>query len=261
LLALSTGQELAERQSARAPARVDCAAMGRVARYGHAVAKSGRGDELAARLIAAADDLAGDPGCELYLVNRSKANEDEIWVTELWRSQADLDASLERIRGSDDVEAVMELVDSFETIELDLLGGREPPGAAPEDGSPYTIRRLTDVKDSAPDFGLSAMGEARFASDELDASQTGVSHQRLRPETRQAFGHRHKSVEEVYVVLSGSGRVKLDDEILEIGKLDAIRIAPGVTRAFEGGPDGLELLVFSARRPQDAVPVPGWWSD
>jgi mannose-6-phosphate isomerase-like protein (cupin superfamily)/quinol monooxygenase YgiN len=235
--------------------------MSRVARYGHTVAHSGRGEELAARLLAAADELAGDPGCELYLVNRSQANPDEVWVTELWRSQADLDASLDRIRGSAEVEAVMGMVDSHETIELDLLGGKGPAEAPTEDGPPYTIRSLTEVKDSAPDFGLSEMGEARFASDELDALQTGVSHQRLRPNTRQAFGHHHRSVEEVYVVLAGSGRVKLDDEVVEIGTLDAIRIAPGVTRAFEGGPDGLDLLVFGPRRPKDVVPIPGWWSD
>jgi quinol monooxygenase YgiN len=102
--------------------------VSRVARYGKAVAREGRGEELAALLLAAADELGADPGCELYLVNRQVGSPDVIWVTELWRSQADLDASIERIRGSDEVAAAMALVASFEVVELDLLGGKGPPG-------------------------------------------------------------------------------------------------------------------------------------
>ena len=101
--------------------------MSRVARYGKAVAHEGRGEELATLLLAAADELGADPGCELYLVNRQVGSPELIWVTELWRSQADLDASIERIRGSDEVAAAMALVDSFEVVELDLLGGKGPP--------------------------------------------------------------------------------------------------------------------------------------
>ena len=70
--------------------------------------------------------MSDDPGCELYLVNRQADAEDVIWVTELWRSQADLDASLERIRGSADVAAAMALVEDWQMIELDLLGGKGP---------------------------------------------------------------------------------------------------------------------------------------
>jgi quinol monooxygenase YgiN len=102
--------------------------VSRVARYGKAVAREGRGEELAALLLAAADELGADPGCELYLVNRQAGSPDVIWVTELWRTQADLDASIERIRGSDEVAAAMALVDSFEIVELELLGGKGPPG-------------------------------------------------------------------------------------------------------------------------------------
>jgi quinol monooxygenase YgiN len=98
--------------------------MSRVARYGKAVARPGCGDRLAQRLLAAADGLGGDEGCELYLVSRQRDAPDTVWVTELWRSQAALDATLERIRGSDDVAAVMTLVQAFETIELELLGGK-----------------------------------------------------------------------------------------------------------------------------------------
>ena len=99
-----------------------------VARYGRAVAREGYGGEVADRLLAAAEDLRGDPGCMLYLINREAGKPDVIWVTELWRSQADLDASLEKIRGSDDVAAVMSLVDDWEMIELELLGGKGPTG-------------------------------------------------------------------------------------------------------------------------------------
>jgi quinol monooxygenase YgiN len=103
--------------------------MDRIARYGKAVARPGKGAELARILLAAAADMSDDPGCELYLVHRQTGEEDVIWVTELWRSQADLDASLERIRGSDDVAAAMALVEDWQMIELDLLGGKGPrPG-------------------------------------------------------------------------------------------------------------------------------------
>jgi quinol monooxygenase YgiN len=101
--------------------------MTRVARYGKAVAREGRGEELARLLLAAAGDLADDPGCELYLVNRQKGAPEVVWVTELWRSQADLDASLEKIRGSDEVARVLELVADWELVELELLGGKGPP--------------------------------------------------------------------------------------------------------------------------------------
>jgi quinol monooxygenase YgiN len=100
--------------------------MTRVARYGKAVAREGQGGRLAELLLAAAAELESDPGCELYLINRQTDAPDVIWVTELWRSQADLDASLEQIRGSDDVAAVMALVQDWEMVELDLLGGKGP---------------------------------------------------------------------------------------------------------------------------------------
>jgi quinol monooxygenase YgiN len=100
--------------------------MRAVARYGKAVAHAGQGDELATILLVAADGLADSPGCELYLVSQQKGEPDVIWVTELWRSQADLDASLAQVRGSDSAARAMSLVESWEMIELDLLGGKGP---------------------------------------------------------------------------------------------------------------------------------------
>jgi quinol monooxygenase YgiN len=98
--------------------------MTQVARYGKAQARAGRGQELAEVLLAAAAELESDPGCLLYLINRQAGEPDLIWVTELWRSQADLDASLERIRGSDSVAAAMALVEDWQMIELEQLGGK-----------------------------------------------------------------------------------------------------------------------------------------
>jgi len=98
--------------------------VSQVARYGRATAKPGRGAELADVLLAAAAELEDDPGCLLYLINRQSDSPDVIWVTELWRGQADLDASLERIRGSSGVAEAMALVDDWQMIELDLLGGK-----------------------------------------------------------------------------------------------------------------------------------------
>lgn len=97
--------------------------MERVARYGKFVAHDRRGHELAELLLSAAGTLESAPGCELYLVNRQADAPDTVWVTELWRSKADLDAVLKQVAGSPEVAAALRLVHSAETIELDLLGG------------------------------------------------------------------------------------------------------------------------------------------
>jgi mannose-6-phosphate isomerase-like protein (cupin superfamily) len=116
----------------------------------------------------------------------------------------------------------------------------------------FTIKNLRDVEDIAAAHGLGEVQEVRFAHGDLEAEATGVSLQVVKPGKRHAFAHRHKQAEEIYVVLSGEGRVKLDDEVVEVRPLDAIRIAPAVTRAFEAGSDGLELLVFGPRHEGDA---------
>jgi mannose-6-phosphate isomerase-like protein (cupin superfamily) len=116
----------------------------------------------------------------------------------------------------------------------------------------YTIKNLREVEDMAATQGFDEVMEARFAHGDLDAERTGVSLHRVKPGKRQAFAHRHKEMEEIYVVVSGSGRVKLDDQIEEVGPLDAIRIGPSVTRALEAGDEGLEILAFSPRAKGDA---------
>ncbi|MFC5825653.1 ATP-binding protein [Nonomuraea insulae] len=102
---------------------VSSISMERIARYGKFVAKDGQGQELAVLLLGAAGALENERGCELYLINRQTDAPDTVWVTELWRSKADLDAALKQVAGSSEVSAALRLVRSAETIGLDLLGG------------------------------------------------------------------------------------------------------------------------------------------
>src|SRR5437588_12854866 len=105
----------------------------------------------------------------------------------------------------------------------------------------HTKKNLRDVDDSAVRFGLSDAQEARFARRDLAAEQTGVTYLTIKPWRREAFAHRHREAEELYVVLAGSGRIKLENELVDLTKLDAIRVGPGTARQFEAGADGLEL--------------------
>ena len=130
----------------------------------------------------------------------------------------------------------------------------------------YTKANLkADVQDSAPGFGFSPDMEARFASGDLELERCGVGYERLAPGFRVPFGHSHAEQEELFVVVSGSGRMKLDDEVLEVGQWDAVRVGPGVMRCFEAGPDGIEVLAFGAPKlddpAADADMQPGWWSE
>jgi mannose-6-phosphate isomerase-like protein (cupin superfamily) len=127
--------------------------------------------------------------------------------------------------------------------------------------TPFTHKKLTDVKDSAPEFGMEEVQEARFAKGDLDAEKTGVSHHRLKPGQRTPFGHKHEDAEEVYIVIAGSGRMKLNDEIIEVERLDAIRVSPEVVRAFEADAEGIEVLAVGARHDGDGEVIPGWWSE
>jgi mannose-6-phosphate isomerase-like protein (cupin superfamily) len=128
--------------------------------------------------------------------------------------------------------------------------------------APYTHKNLADVEDSAPKYGFSETQEARFANDDLETQETGISFQRVKPGKRQAFAHRHEEAEDVYLVLSGSGRMKLDDDIIDVKPLDAIRVSAGVTRVFEAGDDGLAFLAFGPRHKEDmGEMLPDWWTD
>lgn len=127
----------------------------------------------------------------------------------------------------------------------------------------YTKLNLKqDVQDMAPKFGLSPGLESRFARESLELDVSGLSYFRIAPEFRTPFGHRHGEQEEVYVVISGSARVALDDEIVELGPFDAVRIPGPVARCLEGGPDGAEVLAFGSpsKGNKDAEMLPGWWA-
>jgi len=133
--------------------------------------------------------------------------------------------------------------------------------------SAFTRVNLADVEDMGAKRGLAPNMEGRFAKGPLELEQTGVSFQRLAPGFRMPFGHRHAEQEEVYAILSGSGRMKLEDEIIDVVARDLIRVPGPTARAFEAGPEGLELLAFGA--PTSAGASPGadaevledWWTD
>ena len=125
----------------------------------------------------------------------------------------------------------------------------------------YTLKNLHEVEDMAVEGGFSDTQEARFADKDLGLESLGVSHQIVKPGKHHAFGHRHHEAEEVYVVLSGAGKIHLEDEEVDVERLDAIRVGPEVTRGFEAGDDGLELIVFSEKAPGDAEIVEDFFSD
>jgi quercetin dioxygenase-like cupin family protein len=114
----------------------------------------------------------------------------------------------------------------------------------------YTIKNLRDVADMAPRFGFDQVQEARFPWRDLDAERTGLAYHVIKPGQR-GKAHRHDQAEEIYVVLRGSGRISLDGEVADLSPLDAIRVAPEVARAFEAGPDGLEILAFGTHHERD----------
>lgn len=126
--------------------------------------------------------------------------------------------------------------------------------------SPYTLRNLGEVNDAAPANGLGDVWEAHVAREALGAEATGVTFFRLQAGRRSPFTHRHREAEETYVVLRGHGRIKLDEEILDVGPLDAIRVAPRTARAFEAGEDGLDFIAFGPHRGNDGEPVEDPWT-
>ena len=126
--------------------------------------------------------------------------------------------------------------------------------------SGYTIVNLKEVEDQAPNFGLSPDLEARFARVALDAELIGLTYQRLKPNLRVPWGHKHKTQEEVYIVVSGSLRLKLGDDIKELGPWDAVRISKDTMRGLEAGPEGAEVIAIGAPAgPGDAEVEQDWW--
>jgi quinol monooxygenase YgiN/mannose-6-phosphate isomerase-like protein (cupin superfamily) len=231
--------------------------MSLVGRYVKFRAQEGQGAALAERLLQVARSLEEAPGCELYAINRAPGEPDTVWVTEIWRSQADLDASLDSEEAKAQIAEVRPtLAGPPERIDLEPLGG----AGLSRGGGGFTHVNLGEVEDQAPKHGLGELGEARFARGALGATRTGISFQRLRPGVRQAFGHRHRRAEEVLVVLEGSGRIRIDDELVELRTLDALRIAPEATRRLEAGQDGLGFVVVGPHHVGDAELARDFWA-
>ena len=126
----------------------------------------------------------------------------------------------------------------------------------------YTIQNLKDVEDQAPNFGLSPQLEARMARVPLELENFGVTYQRLGPNFRVPFGHKHRNQEEVYLVVSGSMRAKVEDEVVELKQWDALRVHKDTMRGFEAGPEGAEIIAVGAPNtgPGDAEVEQDWWS-
>jgi uncharacterized cupin superfamily protein len=128
--------------------------------------------------------------------------------------------------------------------------------------SSYTKQNIREVENQAPNFGMPAELEARFARTALGGETLGLSLMKLAPGFRIPFGHKHVTQEEVYVVVRGSARVKVEDEIVELGEWDAIRFDKDTMRAVEAGSDGVEFLAFGAGEdPLEVEMVQQWWSD
>jgi len=127
----------------------------------------------------------------------------------------------------------------------------------------YTrVNLRSDVEDMAPKHGMEGI-ESRFARRNLELGNSGVSFFRIEPGYRTPFGHTHSEQEEVYVVVSGSAQIGIDDEVVELSQWDALRIPAGAMHAMEGGPDGAEVLAFGAPNTEnkDAEMKPGWWPE
>jgi mannose-6-phosphate isomerase-like protein (cupin superfamily) len=128
--------------------------------------------------------------------------------------------------------------------------------------SGYTKKDLRHVKNQAPDFGMPPELEARFARTPLGGESLGLSLFRLAPNFRIPFGHKHVGQEEVYVITQGSGRIKVEDEIVEVRQWDAIRFDKDTMRDVEAGPDGIEYVAFGAGDdPAEVEMAQNWWSD
>jgi mannose-6-phosphate isomerase-like protein (cupin superfamily) len=130
----------------------------------------------------------------------------------------------------------------------------------------FTRRNLKDLTDMGANFDGPPDLEFRHASAALGLAQSGLSYQRVPAGCRFPFGHTHKTQEEIYVVVHGSGRMKLDEEIIEVSEWDVVRVPPGTWRGYEGGPEGLEILVFGApglgdNPREDVEGQRDWWAD
>ncbi len=122
----------------------------------------------------------------------------------------------------------------------------------------WTKKNFDDLRDVSPP---NVQIQWRFAREALGSPDLGVSRFTYEPGARMPWGHRHRAQEEAYVVVAGSGRAKLDDEVVELSAWDVLRVAPAVVRSFEAGPDGLDMICIGGRKPKgpDGEQVDGFW--
>jgi len=131
---------------------------------------------------------------------------------------------------------------------------------------PFTHKNLrADLEDLGSNFDGAPGLEFRAATKALELERSGLTYQRVPPDYRFPYGHTHATQEEVYVVVGGSGRMAVDDEVVELKQWDAVRVPPGSWRGYEAGPEGLELLVIGAPNlgdsPRDDVEgTRDWWA-
>ena len=123
----------------------------------------------------------------------------------------------------------------------------------------FTIVNLKDVEDSVG--GRLPEVEGRFARRQLASEHLGISYFRYAPGFRSTIGHRHGTQEEAYIVVGGSGRIMLDDQVRELRMWDVVRVSPATVRAFEAGSDGLEFIAAGSDRPEggDGETMPVEW--
>jgi mannose-6-phosphate isomerase-like protein (cupin superfamily) len=132
---------------------------------------------------------------------------------------------------------------------------------------PFSRKNLkADLEDLGSNFDGPPDLEFRAATKALGLERSGLTYQRVPPDYRFPYGHSHKTQEEIYVVVRGSGRMKVDEEIVDLAEWDAVRVPPGSWRGYEAGPDGLELLVIGAPNlgddPRgDVEGTRDWWAD
>jgi glyoxylate utilization-related uncharacterized protein len=128
----------------------------------------------------------------------------------------------------------------------------------------YTVQNLKEIENQGVKFGLDENDiQLRMAKDPLECTNCGLSYVRLGPGWRAPFGHTHKTQEEIYILIEGNARMKIEDDLVDLKPFTAVRVSPQTMRGYEGGPEGAELIVIGTPRtgPGDADMEQGWWSD
>jgi len=217
-------------------------------------ARPGNGEQLVERLQHQASLVAEALGCEQWQVHRDHANPDLVRVSEIWASSSQCDAALQLAGMPETAQSVTELLISPpELLEGELIGGaRFVRGSA--GASRFSIMDAPDLSQDTSllsRYDLGDVVQARYVREQLDASHLGLTHYRLPAGKPQGWAHRHTAAEEIYVAISGSGTISVDDQPVDLQPLVAVRVAPVSTRELHAGSDGLEVLVFGTHSPGD----------